>query len=269
MGRYRRRNNRGIGIGLLFISALYIVISIITAVIKFIEENVWVTYLIFGVIVIIVLLIASIKFIKYRKYTRSDYYVDTKTPYHHLKRPGVKFEFEVYNKLKRDFQDAKFIINALIPRKDTLNQYFEIDIIMFSKKGIFVIELKDWDGFIHGNLNDKEWEIGIKNNNNQRSVKRYYSPYRQNEKHIEDLRNIYDFDYMGHIIFSDRGDIGEGFRTITYYQAFVDRLNQMKNHELYYEIDNAYKVIKASISTNQIGRHIDRIKYNESKHDKL
>ena len=61
---------------------------------------------------------------------------------------GARFEQAVYKALAEHDPQAKIIVNGLFARAKASNTYFEIDILLISTKGIFVLELKDWQGYV-------------------------------------------------------------------------------------------------------------------------
>ncbi len=60
----------------------------------------------------------------------------------------------------------------------------EIDHIVITRGGIFVIETKNWSGIIKGNPNEETWMQIKPNRDQQKKVK---NPILQNEKHIQHL----------------------------------------------------------------------------------
>lgn len=84
--------------------------------------------------------------------------------------------------------DDYLIINDLmIKTKD--NKTHQIDHLVISKYGIFVIETKQWNGYIIGNDYDKKWTIIA-------GKRKYYSenPIHQNYGHIKALQEILNID---------------------------------------------------------------------------
>lgn len=59
----------------------------------------------------------------------------------------------------------------------------QMDHIVISYGGIFVIETKGYDGVVMGNDSDKEWEVTSPSGH----ISRFYSPIKQNLKHADAL----------------------------------------------------------------------------------
>ena len=96
-------------------------------------------------------------------------------------------------KNKSGFQFRDFLINAD-------NGTSQIDNILFTKKGIYVIEVKNYHGHIYGSQNNLNWTMTTKKTYRYKSgyTKTYYdkfkfyNPIKQNTTHINKLKSVYD-----------------------------------------------------------------------------
>lgn len=93
--------------------------------------------------------------------------------------------------------------NLYLPKEN--GETSEIDLLYITQKGIFVIESKNYSGWIFGNGSDQYWTQMLPNK--QRN--RFYNPIRQNRTHIKWL-----LDYLGEdiktysmIVFSERCEL--------------------------------------------------------------
>lgn len=78
----------------------------------------------------------------------------------------------------------KYILrNAYIPYR---NQTSESDIILLTEYGIFVIESKNYSGWIFGSQNNQYWTQSL----NKRSKYKFYNPIKQNQTHINALSSF-------------------------------------------------------------------------------
>lgn len=120
------------------------------------------------------------------EYEQSEFYKQTQIPYFSLNHSdGTRGEFEVYRALvNSDISELEYIFNREIPKEDGL--LTEIDLILLHKKGIFVLENKDYDTKIFGKSTDYDLTI-IDYKGNKKSV---YNPIRQNEKHVFSLKSF-------------------------------------------------------------------------------
>ena len=64
----------------------------------------------------------------------------------------------------------------------------QVDHILVSRFGVFVIETKDYKGWIFGNENDRTWTQVL-----YRTKFRFQNPLRQNYKHVCAVRELLDF----------------------------------------------------------------------------
>ncbi len=119
-------------------------------------------------------------------YTQSiEYRNDTKTPLSKLiSDNGVYGEYLTYNIIKKF--DGKVLSNVYVPKKN--NTTTEIDLLLINKKGIFVLESKNYSGKIYGSQ-DSKYRMQILKNNKRN---RFYSPILQNQSHIKHLSNLLD-----------------------------------------------------------------------------
>ena len=97
---------------------------------------------------------------------------------------GEHWTKQVLNKLQKD---KYYILNNVMIKDD--NGYHQIDHLVVSLYGIFVIETKQYNGYITGSKYDKKWirHLGKK--------KVYYSnPIRQNYGHVKCICNLLNLD---------------------------------------------------------------------------
>jgi hypothetical protein len=70
-------------------------------------------------------------------------------------------------------------------------KYSQIDLVVATKVGIVVFEVKDYSGWIFGNENQINWTQILAYG--KRKYK-FYNPIMQNKKHVEDLKKFYHFE---------------------------------------------------------------------------
>lgn len=117
----------------------------------------------------------------YRKKRRSDYFS--------AEEAGAHGEYQVYTEL-RIFErcGAKFLFNLYIPKPN--GETTEIDLLMLSPKGIFVIESKNYSGWIFGDEKQTYWYqlLPIKKRRTRKET--FYNPIMQNRSHIKHLKKL-------------------------------------------------------------------------------
>ena len=85
---------------------------------------------------------------------------------------------------------CKFLFNLYVPRDN--GKTSEIDVIMFHPKGLFVIESKNYSGWIFGNENSKQWTQTLPVGRGRSHKERFYNPIMQNSTHIRAIRKHID-----------------------------------------------------------------------------
>lgn len=102
---------------------------------------------------------------------------------------GIEGERQVAKKLKRYFaQETAFIFNDIILRIG--NDATQIDHIVICTKGIFVVETKNYKGWIFGNPKHRNWTQVIYGHKTQ-----FQNPIRQNYKHLKFVQDTLGVTY--------------------------------------------------------------------------
>ncbi len=143
-------------------------------------------------------------------YQQSSYYDVTKKSFSVAKYcKGTNGEYETYRGLRHfENEGAKFLFNLFVPTFG--GRTCEIDMVMICEKGIFVIESKNYTGWIFGNQKQTYWYQTIKNYFSGRVSKfSFYNPVLQNETHIKALKQIIGnyVPFFSIIAFSDACDL--------------------------------------------------------------
>lgn len=97
----------------------------------------------------------------------------------------------------------KELNNVYVPYKDGTS---EIDILVIHEKGIFVLESKNYSGWIFGSENQKNWTQML----NKNTKEYFYNPIRQNRTHINALSEYLQIDkskMKSIIVFSERCEL--------------------------------------------------------------
>ena len=108
--------------------------------------------------------------------------------------------------------DGYILNNIYLPKKS--GGTTEIDVLLISPKGLFVIESKNYMGYIIGDDQRKNWTVSLYAGKNwlgmtQTQKYRFYNPVWQNSGHIRALWNLIGTAYPVYsvIVFSDRGNL--------------------------------------------------------------
>lgn len=79
---------------------------------------------------------------------------------------------------------ANFVVDR---HKEGTNQ---IDAMLICKKGVFVFEMKDYNGWIFGNEDNKEWTQVLNKGKLGSKKVRFRNPVKQNENHIKTIKHL-------------------------------------------------------------------------------
>ena len=115
---------------------------------------------------------------------------------------GEEGEDKVAEKLKNIGSEFIVLRNVNLPR--TNKDPVQIDFLCISKKGIFVIEVKNWLGTITGKYEDEIWYSKLYDITNSQT-----NPVNQHEWHIDVLQRFIkqDMSFYSIIVFTDRANI--------------------------------------------------------------
>lgn len=149
----------------------------------------------------------------------------------------------------------------------------EIDVVYITQKGIFVIESKNYSGWIFGNENDQYWTASLPNGNKNQ----FYNPVKQNKTHIKWLQNTVgdQVPLYSVIAFSERCELKKItvtdpsvkvikrdriYATIReIWESSEDRLTENEVEELFQKL-SAYTNVDETVKE----KHIQEIKGTES-----
>lgn len=222
-------------------------------------------------IIMIAIVIIVVNIIDYKRYSKSMYKKETKRPYLLIALDkGLRGEYITSNFLDKIDGNKEFIFNAYIPKQKE-SETSEIDIIMIHEKGIFVIENKNYAGWIFGKEKDYKWCQSFENK------KKYffYNPIKQNATHIKYLKQMLQQNestpYISIITFNNNAKLKK--LTIESKDIIVTNCNTvkektlqlMKEMKIIYtenEIKEIYKLLKEKTNVSQEikEKHIENIK---------
>ena len=98
-------------------------------------------------------------------------------------------EYLTYKELRCFENDgAKFLSNVYIPLSG--GGTTEIDLLMISKKGLFVLESKNYSGWIFGSENQRNWYQALSTGRGRSQKRPFYNPIMQNRTHLNALGKV-------------------------------------------------------------------------------
>ena len=100
-------------------------------------------------------------------------------------------------------RDGKILRNVYVPKDN--GETSEIDVIFITQKGIFVIESKNYSGWIFGDEKSAYWTAMLEN----RQKNRFYNPIKQNRTHIKWLGHYLEnkVPLYSIVVFSERCEL--------------------------------------------------------------
>ncbi|ALV21502.1 MULTISPECIES: nuclease-related domain-containing protein [Carnobacterium] len=137
---------------------------------------------------------------------------------------GNMGEYNIYRKLEKIKGTKLLLTNLYIPKED--GSTTEIDLLMITKLGFFVIESKNYSGWIFGNEKNRNWTQTFSN----KKKFKFFNPIWQNKGHIKALQEILGIadDLLIHslIVFSNNCELKK--ITVTSSNVHVIKQNQIK-----------------------------------------
>lgn len=122
-----------------------------------------------------------------------------------MKDTGLRGEYYTAKKLDKLPGYHKMLVNAYIPKAKGGTS--EIDVLFIHETGIYVLESKNYSGWIFGNESDKNWTQSFPN----RKKQSFYNPIKQNEGHMKALNSLLnhvpDNQFKSMIVFSERCEL--------------------------------------------------------------
>lgn len=182
-----------------------------------------------------------------------------------LQSPSVKGwvgELIVKLQLKRLDKEKYMIVNDVTLKLED-GKTAQIDHIVVSEYGVFVIETKNYKGWIVGKENDHYWKQII-----YKRKEKLYNPLKQNEVHIERLKellnHIPDIPFVSIVVFTGRADIKvETTKHLIYswklpkvIESYLEKLMNKSKSELIHKSILDKKIIEREVKKE----HVQKIK---------
>ncbi len=120
---------------------------------------------------------------------------------------GIWGEYLTTRQLEKVGGYGKFVINTYLPKARGKGMT-EIDVTFIHESGIYVLESKNYSGWIFGKEADRQWTQMFKN----RYKQRFYNPIKQNEQHLKSMAQfltgtVEQQVFQSVIVFSERCEL--------------------------------------------------------------
>jgi len=158
-------------------------------------------------------------------------------------------------------------------------KYSQIDLVVATKVGIVVFEIKEYSGWIFGTENQRNWTQVLAYG--KRKYK-FYNPISQNQKHIDDLKKLNHFDeitffsiivFFGNCKFKNFIDLPERTfltKSSTVMNIFdeIVQKNQPANYGDKWDIFNLLKLAVRNGENSIIPeKHVDNVQKQKTRND--
>ncbi len=169
------------------------------------------------------------------------------------KAKGAKGELRVARQLRKLKDEQYKVFNDVLIRTGTRSS--QIDHIVVSIYGIYVIETKNYSGWIHGNENSEYWTQSIYN-----EKAKFRNPIKQNWAHIYALKEVLsDFQqvrYYPIVVFAGSGEL----------KNIVSKTLVIYDHQLFQTImDKRGTPILTIEQVNKIAAKLEEINIKDKK----
>ncbi|HAN10395.1 MAG TPA: hypothetical protein DCP90_07260, partial [Clostridiales bacterium] len=212
------------------------------------------------------------------KFTRSKYKLEAvATLFGTLFDIGKYGEYLTFVELEKLEGTYKIVANTYVPKDN--GEDSEIDLVLIHEKGIFVIESKNYSGWIYGSDAQEKWTATY----NKYAKTQFYNPVWQNATHIKWLEKCLEIgsdSVYSLIVFSERCNLKKLKVTKTNTLA-LKRENLLgtlkaiigKNQTIYdkNQIDKMYYALKRCTykTEEEKQQHIDDVKLHTASHGKI
>ncbi len=221
--------------------------------------------------------LSKIKYLKKKEEElNTNYYKETKAYKENVvNNSGAPLEYFIFQTLDQNQHYHKIIANCYLPTNN--NHSSEIDLIFITTTGIYVLEAKDYHGYIYGNEQYPTWTQVFS------KTKKYpfYNPIWQNKKHVSVLNEILTKNEIKHIqtysyiVFSNHCTLKKASHNKN--ECAVMQLKDLNtclnisilnSPEIYTqdEINSIYQILKkySCVSQNKKQAHINQIEQEKN-----
>lgn len=193
---------------------------------------------------ILFLILLGLYIFLYLRFQQSNYrHVSRNSFFKTFINKGFWGEYRIFATLEKLAKPHHILTNLYIPRKDGTTT--EIDLVYLTLQGIFVIESKNYSGWIFGNEKQKYWTQTFEN----KQKFRFLNPIWQNSAHITALKDVLPEELNQHlhslIVFNNQAVLKKV--TVTSEDIHVIKREQLKS-----TLQQISKTVSEPISTRQL-----------------
>ena len=139
------------------------------------------------ILILTALVLFIIYAVKKRQYEKTEYYQQTQNSYLKvLFDKGLLGEFYTYECLKPLDGYKRYLFNLYVPKDD--GETTELDVVLLHESGVYVLESKNYSGWIFGTESQKYWTQTLPAGRGRSQKERFFNPIMQNKGHIKWLQ---------------------------------------------------------------------------------
>lgn len=156
-------------------------------------------------------------------------------------RRGEKLTERELNLVRLFGRSGKVLRNIYVPKEN--DETSEIDVVFLTEKGIFVIESKNYSGWIFGSEKERYWTASL----GKAEKNRFYNPVMQNRTHIKWLKQYLqdDIPMFNLIVFSERCELKK-------ISIENDEIKVIKRDRVYAAVRDIWNKSETVLDENQI-----------------
>lgn len=126
----------------------------------------------------------------------------------------------------------KYISN--FPVRDDRNQFFQVDTIVICTKGVFCVEVKNWEATVYCG-SQYFWTVVYKSG--EKTVK---SPMAQNAQHCRKVSAVFKRDVHSIVLFTDSAVLRDPLSNVMYIADFIPYLAELPDVLTSEEVEKIY-----------------------------
>ncbi len=157
----------------------------------------------------ILLLLAFIFFtviwIRKTQYEKTPYYIQTKNSWWKVHSDkGLAGKFAAFQCLRTLKGYKRFLFNLYVPKEN--GETTEADLVLLHESGIYVLESKNYSGWIFGTETQTYWTQTLRSGRGKAKKEQFYNPILQNKGHLKWLQSFLadqTLPFYSCIVFSD------------------------------------------------------------------
>lgn len=139
-------------------------------------------------------------------------------------KKGQFGESRIYDDLAQIDGNHAIITNCYLPKHN--GGTTEIDLILIHESGVYVIESKNYSGWIFGSEDQQYWTQSFRGSHGSSQKFRFYNPLQQNKNHIHCLKSILrdrSIPYYSYIVFGNNCELKDIHLTSDFHHIVYSR----------------------------------------------